>query len=62
MIPARYLLRLREGDGRAMKKTIATFKTDKEVEDFVATADLRQVMRFDMKFTMPSPPPSAQPG
>ena len=37
-------------------KTIPTFKTDKEAEDFVATADLTeyelsggQVMRFEMK-------------
>jgi predicted DNA binding CopG/RHH family protein len=39
-----------------MKKTIPTFKTDKEAEDFVATADLSeydlsggQVMRFELK-------------
>ena len=39
-----------------MKKTIPTFKTDKEAEDFVATANLAeydlsggQVMRFEMK-------------
>ena len=39
-----------------MKKTIPTFKTDKEAEDFVAAADLTeydlsggQVMRFEMK-------------
>ncbi len=39
-----------------MKKTIPTFKTDKEAEAFVATADLSQydlsgghVMRFEMK-------------
>ena len=39
-----------------MKKAIPTFKTDKEAEDFVATADLTeydlsggQVMRFEMK-------------
>jgi len=39
-----------------MKKAIPTFKTDKEAEDFVATADLAeydlsggQVMRFEMK-------------
>ena len=39
-----------------MKKTIPTFKTDKEAEDFVATADLTeydlsggQVRRFEMK-------------
>jgi predicted DNA binding CopG/RHH family protein len=39
-----------------MKKRIPTFKTDKEAEDFVATADLSefdlsggQVMRFEMK-------------
>jgi predicted DNA binding CopG/RHH family protein len=39
-----------------MKKPIPTFKTDKEAEDFVATADLNdfdlsggQVMRFEMK-------------
>jgi hypothetical protein len=39
-----------------MKKTIPTFKTDKEAEAFVATADLSQydlsggqVMRFAMK-------------
>ena len=39
-----------------MKRPIPTFKTDKEAEDFVATADLSQfdlsggeVMRFEMK-------------
>ncbi len=39
-----------------MKKAIPTFKTDKEAEDFVATADLTkydlsggQMMRFEMK-------------
>jgi predicted DNA binding CopG/RHH family protein len=39
-----------------MKKAIPTFKTDKEAEDFVATADLTeydlsggQIMRFEMK-------------
>lgn len=39
-----------------MKKTIPTFKTDKEAEDFVAKADLSeydlsggQVMRFELK-------------
>jgi predicted DNA binding CopG/RHH family protein len=39
-----------------MKKPIPTFKTDKQAEDFVATADLSQfdlsggqVMRFEMK-------------
>ncbi len=39
-----------------MKKTIPTFNTDKEAEDFVATADLSQydlsggqVMRFELK-------------
>lgn len=39
-----------------MKKIIPTFKTDKEAEDFVATADLAeydlsggQVMRFELK-------------
>jgi predicted DNA binding CopG/RHH family protein len=39
-----------------MKKAIPTFRTDKEAEDFVATADLTeydlsggQVMRFEMK-------------
>jgi predicted DNA binding CopG/RHH family protein len=39
-----------------MKKRIPTFKTDKEAEDFVSTADLSaydlsggQVMRFEMK-------------
>ena len=39
-----------------MRKTIPTFKTDKEAEDFVATADLSrydlsggEVMRFEMK-------------
>jgi predicted DNA binding CopG/RHH family protein len=39
-----------------LKKTIPTFKTDKEAEDFVATADLSQydlsggqVMRFELK-------------
>ena len=39
-----------------MKKTIPTFKTDAEAEDFVATADLSdydlsggQVVRFEMK-------------
>jgi CopG antitoxin of type II toxin-antitoxin system len=41
---------------RAMKKTIPTFKTDKEAEDFVATADLTdydlsggEVVRFELK-------------
>ena len=39
-----------------MKKTIPPFKTDKEAEDFVATADLTnydlsdgEVMRFELK-------------
>jgi predicted DNA binding CopG/RHH family protein len=39
-----------------MKKTIPTFKTDKEADDFVATADLTnydlsggEVMRFELK-------------
>ena len=39
-----------------MKKTIPTFKTDKEAEDFVATADLTgydlsggEVVRFELK-------------
>lgn len=39
-----------------MKKAIPTFKTDKEAEDFVATADLAgydlsggQMVRFEMK-------------
>jgi predicted DNA binding CopG/RHH family protein len=39
-----------------MKKVIPTFRTDKEAEDFVATADLTeydlsggQMMRFEMK-------------
>jgi len=39
-----------------MKKTIPTFETDKEAEEFVATADLSQydlsggqVMRFELK-------------
>ena len=39
-----------------MKKAIPTFKTDKEAEDFVATADLTEYdlsgghfMRFEMK-------------
>jgi predicted DNA binding CopG/RHH family protein len=39
-----------------MKKAIPTFKTDKEAEDFVATADLTeydlsggQMVRFEMK-------------
>jgi len=39
-----------------MRKAIPTFKTDKETEDFVATADLAeydlsggQVRRFEMK-------------
>jgi predicted DNA binding CopG/RHH family protein len=39
-----------------MKKAIPTFRTDKEAEDFVATADLTkydlsggQMMRFEMK-------------
>jgi predicted DNA binding CopG/RHH family protein len=39
-----------------MKKIIPTFKTDKQAEDFVATADLSkydlsggQVMRFELK-------------
>jgi predicted DNA binding CopG/RHH family protein len=39
-----------------MKKTIPTFKTDKEAEDFVATADLADydlsgghVVRFELK-------------
>jgi predicted DNA binding CopG/RHH family protein len=39
-----------------MKKTIPTFRTDAEAEEFVATADLSefdlsggQVMRFEMK-------------
>jgi len=39
-----------------MRKTIPTFKTDEEAEDFVATADLSQydlsggeVVRFEMK-------------
>jgi predicted DNA binding CopG/RHH family protein len=39
-----------------MKKTIQTFKTDKEAEDFVATADLADydlsgghVVRFELK-------------
>ena len=39
-----------------MKKTIPTFKTDKEAEEFVATTDLSQydlsggqVMRFELK-------------
>ncbi len=39
-----------------MKKTVPTFETDKEAEDFVATADLSQydlsggqVMRFELK-------------
>jgi predicted DNA binding CopG/RHH family protein len=39
-----------------MKKVIPTFRTDKEAEDFVATADLAeydlsggQMMRFEMK-------------
>ena len=39
-----------------MKKTIPTFRTDKEAEDFVATADLTnydlsggEVVRFELK-------------
>ena len=39
-----------------MKKAIPTFRTDKDAEDFVATADLTeydlsggQIMRFEMK-------------
>ena len=39
-----------------MKKTIPTFKTDEEAEDFVATADLSdydlsggEVVRFELK-------------
>jgi predicted DNA binding CopG/RHH family protein len=39
-----------------MKRAIPTFRTDKEAEDFVATADLTeydlsggQIMRFEMK-------------
>lgn len=39
-----------------MKKTIPTFKTDKEAEDFVASADLTEydlsggtIMRFELK-------------
>ena len=52
-ISARYM---HKKEVRTMRKTIPTFKTDKQAEDFVATADLSkydlsggQVMRFELK-------------